>query len=124
MVYSKNLLWLASFIEAAASEVDISLLKSIRGFRVPLSKKESNDGMITSERGRFSITLRTHNQEKRGYSQRSMYGVLTALAHELAHIEHWEHTAAHLYLESRILTVFAEELSSYDVKDYFKTWHS
>jgi hypothetical protein len=56
----------------------------------------------------FNIYLHTlhkdaDDEEARPYTRIEM---LTYLAHELAHIDHWEHTTAHKKLELKILNVF------------------
>jgi len=46
--------------------------------------------------------------------------VLITLAHELAHLKHWEHTPEHFKLQTQILARFAKVLKDLGIKDTYQ----
>ena len=107
--YSKNLIWLEPFVNAVKHKIPLEKLKSIKGYRIPMSKEERSSGMCTALRGFYSITLLTHVQDrdtktsKKFYRTKTIEDLLATLAHELTHLVEWEHTAEFAKLYGYIL---------------------
>lgn len=65
---------------------------------------------------RITICVAHHNYGRVGQGfqlytyTRTLEELLGVLAHELAHLVHWEHTDKHLELTAKILAVFARNL--------------
>ena len=70
-------------------------------------------GLITYfDRKAYRITLYTtwHDRVKDKIVPYSTIDILRYLAHELSHLEHWDHTCDHAGLESIILGIFMVKL--------------
>jgi len=127
--FNKDVAWLEPFFLKAKGLVPIQKITKIRGFSVPLDKIECIDGQMTKylPGGPIVITLRTHNQLHRAnqngtntayrHKRRMICDMLLTLAHELAHLKHWEHTPEHWELECKIVRRFISELKRQGIKD-------
>lgn len=118
---SKDIQWLSPFIQLARGLVPVDRVREIRSARTPLDKIERS--VATCRRlpgGFYRITIKTHYQREKGagdgtftrtgYARHNRFYLLDSLAHELAHVKHWDHTPQHLLLQSKLLSRFAREL--------------
>jgi len=123
--YCKNLEWLRPFVEAAAKKrlFPAHRLVRVRGYRTSLGREESQYGSCAWEGPWFYVNLRTHVKipstgRRRWYHRPCRAStILGFLAHELSHMTHKDHDAAHLALEARILAVFAATAHRLGVRD-------
>jgi len=125
MKYTKNVRWLQPFVESTASLVPLKNLKSIRGYRVPKGKQERAYGSLTDDSGVYSMALRLQSVPKKKsdpYVDSTLSGVLECLAHELAHLVHWQHTVEHFELQARILLRFCSILTQEKIDDTSKDY--
>lgn len=116
MIITKKLEWMREYISSVSH-----LLPHIKHLRKISSKTGNRDrsqhchGLITYyDKKSFRITLYTsfHDVAADKIRNYSTIDLLTYLAHELSHLEHWDHTPKHKYLESIILGVFMVKLDS------------
>lgn len=118
---AKDIQWLGPFLRLAKGLVPIHRIREIRTARTPLDKIEHSVATCGKLPGGFyRIVIKTHYQRQKaigegrfvhsGYARHSKLFVLDSLAHELAHVKHWEHTPQHLVLQSKLLLRFAREL--------------
>lgn len=128
--YSKNLLWLKPFVECAGKHVPINRLKYIRGYKLPLNKDpKAFATLATLPGGYFQMNIRTNTVDvktlKNGtfkpVKHREMYlaVMLDTLAHELAHIKHWDHSPEHFILQSKIMVDMGKMLQKLQVPDTY-----
>jgi hypothetical protein len=124
--YTKNVLWLKPFVEASTSLVPLDKLKSIMGYKVKKGLSENSFGCLTKYEGerKFRMSIRVHKYEKLETSNKKEHKkvrcetILLTLAHELAHLEHWEHTPEHFKLQGELIIKFYEVLKESGIKDY------
>jgi len=113
MILSKDLEWTRDYIESIRSLVpNLIYLKR-----------------ITSIHGRKDVTLGCHAQlwkYKNNHYRMSLYlnyyadkkiyfstiEILSNLAHEISHLQHWTHSADHKILESTLTIMFMTKLKS------------
>lgn len=131
--FSASAEWMEPFVAAARELVPLELLKEIRTYRTPLTKQEDSEGLIDrNTRGRYIIRIRstqhvwetTSNDpltlKLKDREPRMLWFILSALAHELSHLVHWDHNIEHLKLENRIMLRFCKVLTQKEVKDLYK----
>ncbi len=89
---------------------------SVHGYVLPEDKQEGQMGSISREgRGKYSIRIwRGHKDSLHPFET-----VLTTLAHELAHMAHWEHGRNHWVTMSWILASWGDILKDNKI-DYSK----
>ncbi len=111
----KELEWVRSYILSASH-----LLPKIKQLKKISSRKGSKEywqhfhGLITYfDKKSFRITLYTtyHDGLTDTIKNYSTIDILQYLAHELAHLEHWDHTPQHKQLECIIMGIFMTRLS-------------
>jgi hypothetical protein len=116
VIIVKELEWTREYIEAVSH-----LIPKIRQLKKISSRKGSKEfwqhfhGLITYfDKKSFRITLYTtyHEPLSDKIKNYSTIDILQYLAHELAHLEHWDHTPQHKYLETIIMSVFMVRLTS------------
>jgi len=116
--YSKNVLWLKPFVEATKNLVDLSKIRSIRGYRVPVNRNPACDGVTNyySEKNhRISIRIWEAPEDKH---LRSRYeDILITLGHEISHIVHWEHNSDHFKLLGQLMVRFARIIKKENIID-------
>lgn len=116
--YIKNVLWLKPFVDSVKNIVDLSKIRSIRGYRVPVDRNPSCDGKTNyySEKNhRISIRIWEAPEDKH---LRSRYeDILVTLAHEIAHTVYWDHSSDHFKLVGRIMTRFATVIKKENIVD-------
>jgi hypothetical protein len=114
MVIVKNLEWLRPYIESV--EYLLPKLKKLKRISSKTGNKERwqhSHGLITyfdnkSYRITFYITYHSMSDDK--IKQYNTKDLLHFLAHELAHLEHWDHTPQHTLLECTIMSAFMNKL--------------
>lgn len=113
--------WMLGYISKAKHLLpNIGKLKRIT-FRAPPKNKVTRcEGICVNNGGVYSITIHSclyriskGNPVEWKRVQFSMFDTLHALAHELAHIEFWDHTIDHKVLELKILLIFVRELEKH-----------
>jgi len=127
MKMSPELLWLRPFVMCAKDLCNIKRIDGIRGYAVPLDKSEQGDAQIieTIATKRVVILIRVMNHRAKNgivVSRSPSYisEILDHLAHELAHLKHWEHTPKHYKLQTTIMRRFASILEEQGITDTWK----
>ena len=122
IVYSKSLLWLSTYITSVEKIIPrIKKLTDIRVIRSSVTKRDRMYGELRQyEDGTFTMKLRKSYQHLDFHpltvtiKKLSKIDILHNLAHELAHLYHWDHTPEHKILENQLLTVFMYKLKQND----------
>jgi hypothetical protein len=111
----KELEWVREYISSASHLLPrIKQLKKISSRRGSKEYWQHFHGLITYfDKKSFRITLyvsyhETLSDKIRNYST---IDLLQYLAHELAHLEHWDHTPQHKQLECIIMGIFMTKLA-------------
>lgn len=124
---SKNIEWLRPFVNSVAHMVPLDKLKSIKGYRVQKNMEENQDGSLIKYGGKYFMTIRIQNVPKppkdMHYKNIRYANLLDTLAHELAHLVHWEHTAEHFRLQAQILLQFSYLLDKVGIEDTSFRWN-
>jgi hypothetical protein len=117
--YQKSVAWFKPFVESVADLVDLNRISSIRGFRVRKGYEEKTYGSAIKYKRKFSINIKMWNYIKATdcYRRRTMAGVLEILAHELAHIHHWDHSPDHWRLQAQIQLRFTKVFEKFGIVD-------
>ncbi len=119
--YNASSAWLAPYVNQVAHLVPVDRLDMVKGYKVLKNKEINQQGQIIMDLAtkRFVITLRTekYSKESKKYKNEFISNVLEVLAHELAHMSHWEHTPAHWKLQATIQAEFGNVLNRQGVKD-------
>lgn len=119
--YSKDVVWLQPFVEAAAKYVKVDKITHVRCLKTPLNREEQSYATISVDQNKkyknvsLNIKVMMHKFEKvgnnlysvKGYKQLEKSAILDSLAHELSHMKHWKHDAKHFRLQSRLMLMFA-----------------
>ena len=125
MKISKNLSWVEEYINLVKPLVpEISRLKRVTSKKPKRSLTENQNchGIISFYSGKrmYTLTLYTHyidmnlknDKVHLNIAPYSTIDTLCFLAHELAHLKHWDHTPAHKLLEASITQIFMNKLES------------
>jgi hypothetical protein len=115
--YSKDLAWLAPFVDSARHHVPLHLLNSVKSYKVPLGRLEQSDAYIKFYRQRYTITIRAYEQHGKKHIPVTIETMLLHVAHELSHLVHWKHTTAFAKLLATIFSIFTEHLDQYGIPD-------
>jgi hypothetical protein len=116
MIITKRLLWMKEYIESAAHL--LPHLKQLKRISTKVGNKERWQhchGLITyADHRSYRITLYVsyHSMLQDKIVDYTTIDLLTYLAHELAHLEHWNHSPDHKQLECIILGIFMTKLKS------------
>lgn len=114
MIIVKELEWMREYVDAVSH-----LLPKIKRLKRISSKKGNKErwqhchGLITYyDQKNYRITLYTtyHSMIYDQIKPYSTIDLLQYLAHELAHLEHWDHTTDHKHLECVIMSAFMTKL--------------
>ena len=127
MKVSENMLWSLPFIHAAGDLVPLSHVKEVCGYSLgkPRSPWEQPDYALCVKHGKkYAVRIRLTGWEdsrQKKPVRRPLYMavVLDSLAHELAHVVHWEHTPQHLALQSDLMKRFAVIAEREGVQDTY-----
>ena len=122
MVISKELEWIREYVGLVAH-----MLPHIRQLKRVSSRKASKKlvqrchGIINryADKRHFKITLYLTSSNVVKYrplkievTSYNTIEILYHLAHELSHLEHWEHTPDRKHLEAVLMTIFMQQLKS------------
>ncbi len=128
--YGSKVAWMKDYVQSAKGLVDLSRLTEIQGYQVPLDKEPTSSASILRNQGNwFKIMIRLTKPQFDNLGNGKFKAIahlpedlaflLDSLAHELAHLEYWEHTPSHLKLQAQILVKFAEVAERKEVKDTY-----
>lgn len=116
-ISSPQLEWMQEYLELVTPIIpNVKKLKRIYLIKVSTKKKQKIEGVIWEERKRYEIGLYTKYQDfifnpiRVTIKPYSKIDLLSALAHELAHLYHWYHTVEHTKLELRLYGKFLTRL--------------
>jgi hypothetical protein len=117
--FSKNALWLRPYLKQVKDIIPLDKIVSIKGYRVRKGLEECLDGSTHKYRGKYFINIRLWNLNDGGtVHRRGRYEqIVHVLAHELAHIIHFEHPPDHFRLTGRIMMRFARVMSKEGITD-------
>ena len=111
----KELEWVREYISSASHLLPkIKQLKKISSRRGSREYFQHFHGLITYfDKKSFRITLYItyHDTLADKIVNYSTIDILQYLAHELAHLEHWDHTPHHKHLECVIMGIFMTKLA-------------
>lgn len=116
MVIVKELEWMRDYIDNVSH-----LLPKIKQLKKISSKKGNKErwqhchGLITyfdKKSFRITLYLTYHDILTDKIENYSTIDLLQYLAHELAHLEHWDHTPQHKQLECILMGIFMIRLSN------------
>lgn len=116
MIIAKRLEWTREYISAV--EHLLPHLKQLKRISTKTGNKERFQhchGLITYyDRRSYRMTLYItwHDQIKDKIVPYSTIDLLKYLAHELAHLEHWDHTPDHTSLEAILVGIFMTKLKA------------
>lgn len=122
--FTKNVEWLKPFVKQIGYLAPLSKLQYIRGYKVRKGLNELAWASITKySANRYTISLRVESLVKNGRKHKpsTIETTLLSLAHELAHLKHWEHTPEHFKLQARIISRFSLLLKKNRVYDHSKS---
>lgn len=119
MKISKYFLWLAPYVNSSIPHIkNLYRLKRISA-RSPRKDQIQRCNAITTidENKNYKITIYRFFQNidisngiEIALEPYSKIDILESLAHELAHLEHWNHTPEHKKLENKLLNLFMGKL--------------
>ncbi len=122
MIIAKELEWTREYIESVAYLLPhLKQLKRISTRKADRNKIMRCHGNCTKyfDKISYRITIYTTYSMVHSYDPLtikihpySLMDTLRYLAHELAHIEHWDHTPDRLYLECMILCIFMTKMKA------------
>lgn len=122
--FHKSVEWIKPFVKSANGLVDLKKLNVVRGYKVVPHKQIGTYASIirNGNNKSFSINMLTHHNDVLTATQYPEYvePFLDTLAHELAHIVHWEHTVEHFELKVRILARFSKVIKQLGIKDTYQ----
>lgn len=124
--YTKNVLWLKPFVESAKDLVPLERLYGIKGYKVSKHLEETTYGSLTQygREKRLHMAIRIMEIKKKPKTKRKEHKkgrcetILLTLAHELAHLVHWEHVPEHFELQGRLVVKFYSVLKKSGIKDF------
>jgi hypothetical protein len=115
MIIVKKLEWFRPYIKSIEHLVPkIKKLKRISAKSGDKYRWQHAHGIISYFNDKsFRMTFYTtyHNMVIDKIQPYSTIDLLQYLAHELAHLEHWEHTTSHKHLEVTIMSIFMTRLA-------------
>lgn len=113
--FSKDLAWMEEYIKTVNHLLPkLKQLKKISSRRGNKERWQHSHGLITyysSKSFRISLYVTYHDMISDKIKNYSTVDLLCYLAHELSHLEHWDHTPAHKQLEAIITGIFMTKLS-------------
>lgn len=116
-ILDKRLIWIQPYLKAIANDVNFSKLKAIKGYYV-VNKMPLQDGQTICHRGKYTVTIKLNrgNFDEPNF----IYEFLHTLAHELAHLKHFNHSAEHMKLTAKLFGKFATVLKKEGIKNTYK----
>lgn len=117
-VFTSNIEWLKPFFYYVGELIPLEKITSVRGYKVPLTKKVNSYANITKIDQKYRITINLFENDYLEKKQKPKYieMVLCDFAHELAHTVCWEHNSDHFKLMGEIIIKFSEVLKGLGVE--------
>ena len=122
MIIAKELEWVRDYITAASHLLPhIKQLKKISVRKANKKNIQRVHGICNKyfDKVHYKITLYTTYSSVDNYKplviklhHYSQIDILRHLAHELAHMEHWEHTPDRMFLECSVMAIFMTKLKA------------
>ena len=122
----KQLEWIRPFLLSVQDIINLERLSWVKGYKVQLNKQDHGYATILRSNNNkvFNINIKTARNlkvnNKKTHCPEYLEIFLLTLAHELAHIHHWEHTPEHFELQVKVLRRFSKVLKQLNVKDTFQ----
>jgi hypothetical protein len=114
MKITKNLEWIREYIMCVEHLIPkLQQLKKVSSCKGSRERYQHFHGLITyydKKSFRISIYVSYHDPISDKIKNYSTMDILQYLSHELAHLEHWEHTTDHKKLECEIMMIFTHIL--------------
>jgi hypothetical protein len=114
--FFNNVKWLEPFFNSAKGLVPLEKVKYVKGYKVVDKNARNFGGLLRKNYKSYNITLKIFDANDR---EEFIAVILDTLAHELAHVVHWEHTPDHLKLQAKILVRFATVAKQLDIEDTY-----
>lgn len=115
MIIVKKLEWMREYINAVSHLLpNLKKLKKISSKTGNKERWQHSHGLITyydQKNYRITLYITYHDMISDKIKEYSTIDLLQYLAHELSHLEHWDHTPNHKNLECIILSIFMTMLS-------------
>jgi len=115
MIIVKKLEWMREYINAVSHLLpNLKKLKKISSKTGNKERWQHSHGLITyydQKNYRITLYITYHDMISDKIKENSTIDLLQYLAHELSHLEHWDHTPNHKNLECIILSIFMTMLS-------------
>lgn len=110
--FSKNVKWLEPFFYSAEGLIPLEKVSSVKGYSIPLDKEVQTYANIhkVGKKYRITLNLKENNVLSREQLEKHVGLVLEDFAHEMAHINEWEHDYKHFALTARIMIRFSKVL--------------
>jgi len=108
--FAPGVAWLEPFYEEVKDLIPKrKIIHTVKGYSTKIGQIPTLGATHTNRLEKeYDITLKAWTIYYDGRrSPYLAYYMLEVFAHELAHVKHWDHNAAHMRLTSRILTRFA-----------------
>jgi hypothetical protein len=116
MIITKNLKWFEEYINSVSHLLpNLRKLKRISSKTGSRERWQHSHGLITYyDEKHYRMTFYTtyHDMIQDKIKPYSTLDLLQYLAHELSHLENWDHTTKHKHLESIIMLSFVLRLES------------
>lgn len=114
-ILTKDLYWLAPYLEAVQDDIPFKNIKLIDYYKTRAHQQKQNHLAITHLLGNnktYKIYIRTSlPKEKRiPLDYDTQEDVLWFVAHELAHVVHWEHGPEHFHCMTKLFSKFGDVL--------------
>ena len=115
MIIVKKLEWMREYINAVSHLLpNLKKLKKISSKTGNKERWQHSHGLITyydQKNYRITLYITYHDMISDKIKEYSTIDLLQYLAHELSHLEHWDHTPNHKNLECIMLSIFMTMLS-------------
>lgn len=115
MIIVKKLEWMREYINAVSHLLpNLKKLKKISSKTGNKERWQHSHGLITyydQKSYRITLYITYHDMISDKIKEYSTIDLLQYLAHELSHLEHWDHTPNHKNLECIMLSIFMTMLS-------------
>jgi hypothetical protein len=119
MYISKKIEWIRPYVEEAKKIVpSLKKVTSIKTIRPTKNKLQRTMGLCSTNDGKkYVITLWTHHQHIKTvdpftceFTPYSKMDLLVTLAHEIAHLDDFDHSPLHKKIESKLTLLFVKML--------------
>lgn len=129
--YYRNTRFLEPFIKACKGLTPIHRLVAVKGYSVPLDKEAQTDGSLGrfADKAEYVMMLRLYGArtrkidkpknsfQKTRHERVCWEHILWTLAHELAHLKHWDHNADHAILTGKLFSRMARKARELGLED-------